>query len=97
MSFSFIGDVLRYSINASVFVNDLIIDFDSIELTSGELLVAIKQEAKFNREYLVVISNFLEDSDLIKFSKIEPLTEEIENTTKLAFKIVDDLKIKIMD
>ena len=72
-------------------------DFDSIELTSGELLVAIKQEAKFNREYLVVISNFLEDSDLIKFSKIEPLTEEIENTTKLAFKIVDDLKIKIMD
>jgi len=94
------GKVKEYFFLLSEIVREFIgnrYDFDSIELTSGELVSAIKTEAKFNREYLVVINNFLEDSDLIKFSKIEPLSEEIENTTKLAFKIVDDLKIKIMD
>ena len=72
-------------------------DFDSIELTSGELISHIKSEPTFNRDYMIVINNFLEDSDLMKFSKIEATNQEIEEITKLAFKIVDDLKIKIMD
>ena len=84
------GKVKEYFFLLSEIVREFIgnrYDFDSIELTSGELVSAIKTEAKFNREYLVVINNFLEDSDLIKFSKIEPLSEEIENTTKLALKL----------
>jgi len=71
--------------------------FDSIELTSDELINYLKKEPSFNREYLTVINNFLEDTDIIKFSKIETEVKELENLTKLAFKIVNDLKQEIND
>jgi len=94
------GKIKEYTFILSEIIRDFIgnrYDFDSIELTSGELLNHIKQEATFNRKYITIINNFLEDSDIIKFSKIEATNEEIEGLTKTAFKIVDDLKIKIMD
>jgi hypothetical protein len=94
------GKVKEYFFILSEIIREFIgnrYNFDSIELTSNELTSYIGQESTFNREYLVVINNFLEDSDIIKFSKIQATNEEIEKITQTAFKIVDDLKIKIMD
>ncbi len=94
------GKIKEYVFILSEIIREFIgnrYDFDSIELTSDELLSYIRREPKFNREHIPVINNFLEDSDIIKFSKIEATNEELEQLTKLAFKIVDDLKINIMD
>lgn len=94
------GKVKEYAFMLSEVIREFIgnrYEFDSIELTSDELLKHIKQEPKFNREYLTIINNFLEDSDIIKFSKVEATNGELEQLTKLTFKIVDDLKINIMD
>ncbi len=94
------GKIKEYVFMLSEIIREFIgnrYNFDSIELTSDELLKHIKQDAKFNREYITIINNFLEDSDIIKFSKIEATNEELEQLTKLTFKIVDDLKINIMD
>ncbi len=64
-------------------------NFESIELTTYELNNKLLNIMEIDRNYLPLIMNFLEDTDLVKFSKFFPDKDEIERITKGCFSIID--------
>ena len=64
-------------------------NFESIELTTYELKNKLLNIMEIDRNYLPLITNFLEDTDLVKFSKFFPDKDEIERITKGCFSIIE--------
>lgn len=89
------GEYKKYYFELSEIIREYLgnrYQFDSIELTSDELLTKLKQTLELSRAFIPTIENFLEDTDLVKFSKVTPEQLEIESVTQGGFKIVEELK-----
>lgn len=69
-------------------------NFESIELTTYELNNKLLNIMEIDRKYLPLITNFLEDTDLVKFSKFFPDKDEIERITKGCFSIIEKTTIE---
>lgn len=89
------GEYKKYYFELSEIIREYLgnrYKFDSIELTSDELLVKLKQTLELSRSFIPTIENFLEDTDLVKFSKVIPETSEVDSVTQGGFKIIEELK-----
>jgi len=69
-------------------------NFESIELTTYELNNKLLNIMEIDRKYLPLITNFLEDTDLVKFSKFFPDKDEIERITKGCFSIIEKTTVE---
>lgn len=73
----------RYGINA-------------MEMTSEEIIVALKPELNMDMELKSQFSNLLVQADMVKFAKEEPLPEENEVALLSAYTFVNRTKIEVI-
>jgi len=64
---------------------------DAMEMTTTELLERLRQDT-MPEEHVLLVQEFLEACDLVKFAKYIPTEEENERALSLAFEIVDRTK-----
>ncbi|MDW7679502.1 MAG: BatD family protein [bacterium] len=80
-----ISDIIRRYIEDRYFIN-------APEMTTGQLIEAL-QHAELEEQTINMVERFLMQCDLVKFAKYIPTEPENQQTTTLAFEIVETTKI----
>lgn len=89
------GETKEYYIRISEIIRQYIEDrffIIALEMTTHQLIESLK-ESEVEPEVCNEVENFLNQCDLVKFAKYKPNKTANKNTTKLAFKIIEQTKL----
>ncbi|HDQ00230.1 MAG TPA: hypothetical protein ENN22_13760 [bacterium] len=89
------GEIKQYYIRISEIIRCYIEDrffINALEMTTGQLIGAL-QDAELEKQTIDMVESFLMQCDLVKFAKYIPTAAENQQTTDLAFEIVESTKI----
>ena len=89
------GETKEYYIRISEIIRQYIEDrffIIALEMTTHQLIESMK-ESEVEPEVCNEVENFLNQCDLVKFAKYKPNKTANKNTTKLAFKIIEQTKL----
>lgn len=63
------------------------------EMTTEEFLIHLKGSADLTAQQKDVLKEFLTSCDIVKFARYAPGTDEVERSTQLARRLIDETKI----
>ena len=84
--YSELADIVRLYIEGRFELN-------APDMTTEEFFEIIKKEEKLNVDHRHLLQGFLNCCDLVKFAKYGPSRNEIDESTRLAKKFVDETRI----
>ncbi len=80
-----LSDILRHYIEGRFLLK-------APEMTTEEFLICLNQSSQLNQFQKQGIKDFLTQSDLVKFAKLEPTTAQADTGFQLVKKFVDETK-----
>lgn len=84
-----LSDILRHYIEGRFLLK-------APEMTTEEFLICLNQSPQLNHEQKQGIKDFLTQSDLVKFAKLEPTTAQADTGFQLVKKFVDETKMAVV-